>query len=77
MPLLLLALLTTARAQEPAASLPRKGAPDDFPLAKPQRALAKGQLAPEFTLPDEHGNQITLSSLRGHKVLLMFYRAYW
>ena len=32
-----------------------------------------GQPAPDFTLPDDHGNLVTLSSLRGQKVLLFFY----
>ena len=30
-------------------------------------------LAPDFTLPDENGNDVTLSSFRGKKVVLYFY----
>ena len=35
--------------------------------------LEAGTLAPGFTLPDQHGRHLTLSSLRGGKVLLYFY----
>jgi peroxiredoxin Q/BCP len=36
-------------------------------------ALAAGDAAPDFTLPDQHGEPVTLSSLRGHRVVLYFY----
>ena len=32
-----------------------------------------GEEAPDFTLNDENGEQFTLSSLRGHNVVLVFY----
>jgi peroxiredoxin Q/BCP len=33
-----------------------------------------GQLAPDFTLPDQHGAPVTLSSFRGRSaVVLIFY----
>lgn len=35
--------------------------------------LEPGQLAPDFTLPDQNGRRVTLSSLRGRKVILYFY----
>lgn len=35
--------------------------------------LAAGDLAPDFTLPDQDGNPVTLSSLRGQRVVLYFY----
>ena len=35
--------------------------------------LAPGDLAPDFTLTDQDGNAVTLSSLRGRKVVLYFY----
>jgi peroxiredoxin Q/BCP len=35
--------------------------------------LEPGTLAPDFTAPDQHGNNFTLSSLRGQKVALYFY----
>jgi peroxiredoxin Q/BCP len=35
--------------------------------------LESGDQAPDFTLPGEHGNPVTLSDLRGQTVLLYFY----
>ena len=35
--------------------------------------LNPGDHAPDFTLPDQHGNPITLSKLRGKTVVLYFY----
>ena len=32
-----------------------------------------GDLAPDFTLPDQHGDPVSLSGLRGKKVVLYFY----
>ena len=32
-----------------------------------------GTPAPDFTLPDQHGEPVTLSSLKGQKVVLYFY----
>ncbi len=34
---------------------------------------AVGEAAPDFTLPDQDGNPVTLSSFRGRKVALYFY----
>jgi peroxiredoxin Q/BCP len=35
--------------------------------------LPVGAIAPDFTLPDQNGNPVTLSKLRGHNVVLVFY----
>ncbi len=35
--------------------------------------LPVGSPAPDFTLPDQDGNQVTLSRLRGKNVVLVFY----
>jgi peroxiredoxin Q/BCP len=35
--------------------------------------LEPGQTAPDFTLPDQNGEPLTLSSLRGKKVIVYFY----
>ena len=35
--------------------------------------LKTGMIAPDFTLPDQNGNEFTLSSYRGKKVILYFY----
>ena len=34
---------------------------------------AEGQAAPDFTLPDQNGDELTLSELRGETVVLYFY----
>ena len=36
-------------------------------------ALEPGDEAPDFTLPDQHGNPVKLSDLRGQTVVLYFY----
>lgn len=35
--------------------------------------LEAGQDAPDFTLPDQDGQELTLSSLRGQTVVFYFY----
>jgi thioredoxin-dependent peroxiredoxin len=35
--------------------------------------LNEGELAPDFTLPSDGGTSVTLSALRGRKVILYFY----
>jgi peroxiredoxin Q/BCP len=35
--------------------------------------LAEGDAAPDFTLPDQNGEEVTLSELRGETVVLYFY----
>lgn len=35
--------------------------------------LREGDVAPDFTVPDQDGNQVTLSALRGQPVVLYFY----
>jgi thioredoxin-dependent peroxiredoxin len=39
------------------------------------KRLAPGDPAPDFTLPDADGNQVTLSELRGQRVIIYFYPA--
>jgi len=36
-----------------------------------------GQTAPDFTLARPGGESLTLSSLRGKNVVLVFYRGHW
>jgi thioredoxin-dependent peroxiredoxin len=36
-------------------------------------AVREGEPAPDFTLTDDHGEEVTLSSLRGKPVVLYFY----
>jgi thioredoxin-dependent peroxiredoxin len=40
-----------------------------------EQRLAPGDPAPDFTLPDADGNQVTLSALRGQRVIIYFYPA--
>jgi peroxiredoxin len=40
---------------------------------QPQAVPSVGELAPDFTLPSTSGAKVTLSDLRGHKVLLAFF----
>lgn len=35
--------------------------------------LEAGQAAPDFTLPDQDGEEVTLSGLRGETIVLYFY----
>ena len=40
-----------------------------------EHRLAPGDQAPDFTLPDADGNQVSLSGLRGQRVVVYFYPA--
>jgi thioredoxin-dependent peroxiredoxin len=40
-----------------------------------QQRLAEGDPAPEFTLPDQDGKPVSLSSYRGQQVIVYFYPA--
>ena len=46
-------------------------------LPKPQIASAEGKPVPDITLKDQNGKTFRLASLRGKRVLLLFYRGYW
>ena len=62
--LVLLALAITASAQTPAGM---RSTP-----------IGVGDIAPDFTLADQHGNKVTLSDARRTgPVVLVFYRGYW
>lgn len=37
--------------------------------------LTQGSIAPEFTLPDQHGNDVSLSDFKDQAVILYFYPA--
>jgi len=39
--------------------------------------LKIGQEAPDFTLPSHLGKDVTLSDLRGHSVVIVFYPLAW
>ena len=40
-------------------------------------APALGAEAPDFTLRDQANHEVQLASLRGHPVVLLFYRGFW
>jgi cytochrome oxidase Cu insertion factor (SCO1/SenC/PrrC family) len=40
-------------------------------------AVQVGEIAPDFTLPDEQNRKVTLSATRGIPTVLVFYRGYW
>lgn len=48
----------------------------DLPAVDTGR-VAPGDLAPNFTLESREGERVTLSDLRGRRVLLVFYRGHW
>jgi len=41
------------------------------------KTFAANQAAPDFALKDQDGKALQLSSLRGEKVLLVFYKGYY
>ncbi len=46
------------------------------PKLPPLRVIV-GHKAPGFSLPSSNGKMVSLSSLRGHNVLIDFYEGYW
>ena len=44
-------------------------------MSQPASRLAAGDAAPDFTLTDDTGGEVTLSDLRGRKVVVYFYPA--
>lgn len=46
-------------------------------LPKPQISSAEGKPAPDFALKDQQGKTFRLASMRGKRVLLVFFRGYW
>lgn len=36
-----------------------------------------GETAPDFTIEDQHNQNVTLSSARGTPTVLVFYRGHW
>jgi hypothetical protein len=48
-----------------------------YRLPEPSEETARLDLAPDFTLTDQHGRPVTLSDYRGGNVVLVFYRGHW
>ena len=72
----LLGLLSATSWAQTATQLgPKDGA--DLPPADLTRVKV-GEAAPDFTLSNQDGQPVTLSSYRGQQpVVLVFYRGYW
>lgn len=49
----------------------------DSKLPDAPRAPAIGAAAPDFALPDQSGEIVSSSSLRGRQIVLVFYRGFW
>ncbi|MBA2334214.1 MAG: redoxin domain-containing protein [Blastocatellia bacterium] len=65
-----LMMLGVACASHPSSKI-EKSEPRETPVEV-------GQVAPDFTLDDQHGQKVTLSAARGQApVLLVFYRGHW
>lgn len=47
------------------------------PIMPKHLKVMVGQQAPDFAIPAGNGDPVRLSDLRGHNVLLYFYRGYW
>jgi hypothetical protein len=48
-----------------------------YRLPETDAVVQVSQPAPDFALPDQHGQTVRLSDLRGRKVVLDFYRGHW
>jgi peroxiredoxin Q/BCP len=60
---------------KPSRRLPRPGARPRVASVGRMTTLSPGDIAPDFTLPDPDGTEVSLSSKRGRKVVLYFYPA--
>lgn len=74
-PLPTLALVAALAACGPS---PELGPADGLGLAPADTGrVAVGDTAPDFTLLDRNGEPVTLSGLRGRRIVLVFYRGHW
>jgi hypothetical protein len=48
-----------------------------YQIPDAERAIAVGEEAPTFALPDERGHTVNLENFRGSNVVLVFYRGFW
>jgi peroxiredoxin len=46
-------------------------------MADRNKPIAKSEIAPDFTLKDQHGQEFTLSTMKGTRVLLSFHPLAW
>ena len=64
---------TSSRAKQPAPKAKKAAAKPTSPPTAQMSAVERGSRAPDFTLASDRGGNVTLSSLRGRKVVLYFY----
>jgi len=48
-----------------------------YRLPEPSEETARLDVAPDFTLNDQHGRPVALNDYRGRNVVLVFYRGHW
>jgi hypothetical protein len=53
------------------------GLPRGTHLPPAAGSFAPGTALPDFTLPSSDGGEVTLSALRGQRVVLVFHRGHW
>lgn len=78
-PARLLALALAAGAAAACQDATPELGPADGPDLPPVDTgrVAVGDTAPDFTLLDREGRPVTLSELRGRRIVLVFYRGFW
>ncbi len=64
---------TTKKATAKKKTSAKKATPKLAAVSQTQNRITKGDWAPEFTLPNQFGENVSLASLRGKKVVLYFY----
>ena len=60
------------------AVLPQSGSAQTAEVTRRTSPVQVGEVAPDFTLEDQQGRKVMLSSARGKMpTVLVFYRGYW
>ena len=68
--------VATLPAVDPTATSEAGSQSDPTPTSEP--AISNRAIAPDFTLPNANGEQVTLSELSAEQpVVVVFYRAFW
>ncbi len=60
------------------AAPPQSSVAQSTDVAVGRSPVQVGEMAPDFTLEDQHGRKVKLSAARGKMLtVLVFYRGYW
>ena len=51
--------------------------PGGIAMAERKKPVEKGETAPDFSLKDQNGNDFTLSSMKGKRIILSFHPLAW